>query len=221
MELLALGVSHKTAPVAVRERLAFSDNEARRFLDELVREDAQEAVVISTCNRTELYVVASDPVQAEPHLRRAAELAGSSASGPVLQWAELLQSLGRSEEAERLFGRAQQQSPDNPRVQLGLARLAFDRNALEECRSLLVHAEANPSTRKAAHALLAEVCQRLGDRAGAERELNLVASLPDDLDWPDPFRDEVARLRVGELALFRQASQLLRAGQRPALALLP
>jgi len=65
MELLALGVSHKTAPVAVRERLAFSDSEARRFLEELVHEDAQEAVVISTCNRTELYVVANDPVQAE------------------------------------------------------------------------------------------------------------------------------------------------------------
>ena len=38
MELLALGVSHKTAPVAVRERLAFSDSEARRFLEELVHE---------------------------------------------------------------------------------------------------------------------------------------------------------------------------------------
>jgi glutamyl-tRNA reductase len=65
VELLALGVSHKTAPVAVRERLAFSDPEARRFLEELVPDAAQEAVVISTCNRTELYVVASDPVQAE------------------------------------------------------------------------------------------------------------------------------------------------------------
>jgi glutamyl-tRNA reductase len=66
MELLALGVSHKTAPVAVRERLAFSDAEARRFSEELLRGgDAQETVVISTCNRTELYVVASDPVQAE------------------------------------------------------------------------------------------------------------------------------------------------------------
>src|SRR4051794_41198347 len=65
MELLGLGVSHKTAPVAVRERLAFSDAEARGFLEQLVAEDAQEAVVISTCNRTELYVVASDPVQAE------------------------------------------------------------------------------------------------------------------------------------------------------------
>src|SRR3954453_22481399 len=65
MELLALGVSHKTAPVAVRERLAFSDAEARRFLEQLVAEAAQEAGVISTCTRTELYVVASDPVQAE------------------------------------------------------------------------------------------------------------------------------------------------------------
>jgi glutamyl-tRNA reductase len=66
MELLALGVSHKTAHVAVRERLAFSDTEARRFLEQLLGEDAaQEAVVISTCNRTELYVVANDPVQAE------------------------------------------------------------------------------------------------------------------------------------------------------------
>src|SRR4051794_25530330 len=65
MELLGLGVSHKTAPVAVRERLAFSDAEARGFLEQLVAEDAQEAVVISTCNRTEIYVVASDPVQAE------------------------------------------------------------------------------------------------------------------------------------------------------------
>jgi glutamyl-tRNA reductase len=66
MELLALGVSHKTAPVAVRERLAFSDAEARRFVEELLGADAaQEAVVISTCNRTELYVVANDPVQAE------------------------------------------------------------------------------------------------------------------------------------------------------------
>jgi glutamyl-tRNA reductase len=65
MELLALGVSHKTAHVAARERLAFSDPEARRFLEELVGDGVQEAVLISTCNRTELYVVAADPVEAE------------------------------------------------------------------------------------------------------------------------------------------------------------
>jgi glutamyl-tRNA reductase len=66
MELLALGVSHKTAPVAVRERLAFTEPEARRFSAELLGSGAvDEAVIISTCNRTELYVVSPDPVQAE------------------------------------------------------------------------------------------------------------------------------------------------------------
>jgi glutamyl-tRNA reductase len=68
-ELLLLGVSHKTAPVAVRERLAFSDRETERFLAELMAtESVQEAVTISTCNRMEIYVVVSDPVNAETEL---------------------------------------------------------------------------------------------------------------------------------------------------------
>ena len=65
-ELLCLGISHKTAPVALRERLAMTDTQAERFLREAVEDPAlDEAVVISTCNRTELYVVGRDPVQAE------------------------------------------------------------------------------------------------------------------------------------------------------------
>ena len=68
-ELLALGISHKSAPVALRERLAFSEGQAQRFARELVAGDeVREAVVISTCNRTEIYVVASEPVQAEAEL---------------------------------------------------------------------------------------------------------------------------------------------------------
>ena len=65
-EVLALGVSHKTAPVAVRERLALTPGSVPGFLRD-VRGVAgvQEAVAISTCNRTEVYVVASDPVEAE------------------------------------------------------------------------------------------------------------------------------------------------------------
>src|SRR5205807_4820013 len=51
--LLALGVSHKTAPVALRERLALPEGRAAAFLSELVSHDAvREAVAISTCNRT-------------------------------------------------------------------------------------------------------------------------------------------------------------------------
>jgi glutamyl-tRNA reductase len=65
-ELLALGISHKTAPVALRERLAFTEQEASEFAKTLTASaEVREAVVISTCNRTEVYLVVGDPVQAE------------------------------------------------------------------------------------------------------------------------------------------------------------
>ncbi len=65
-ELLAIGVSHKTAPVEVRERLALTDARAAEFLRDLRgAAEIQEAVAISTCNRTELYLVVGDPVEAE------------------------------------------------------------------------------------------------------------------------------------------------------------
>ncbi len=64
--LLALGVSHKTAPLALRERLALPEGRATGVLSELVAGEAVgEAVVLSTCNRTELYLHAADPVEAE------------------------------------------------------------------------------------------------------------------------------------------------------------
>jgi glutamyl-tRNA reductase len=65
-ELLALGISHKTAPVALRERLAFTEHEAIEFARQATATaEVREAVVISTCNRTEVYVVVGDPVRAE------------------------------------------------------------------------------------------------------------------------------------------------------------
>ena len=65
-ELLAIGVSHKTAPVEVRERLALPEARAAEFMREARgTEEIGEAVAISTCNRTELYLVVEDPVEAE------------------------------------------------------------------------------------------------------------------------------------------------------------
>ena len=65
-ELLALGVSHKTAPLGLRERMALTEGRAVGVLGELLeREEILEAAAISTCNRTELYLVVSDPVEAE------------------------------------------------------------------------------------------------------------------------------------------------------------
>jgi glutamyl-tRNA reductase len=65
-EVLAIGVSHKTAPVEVRERVALTEARATEFLRDLRGTgDVQEAVAISTCNRTELYLVVGNPVEAE------------------------------------------------------------------------------------------------------------------------------------------------------------
>ncbi len=65
-ELLALGASHKTAPLALRERIALTEGGAEAFVRELTAHDAiGEAVALSTCNRTELYLLVRDPVEAE------------------------------------------------------------------------------------------------------------------------------------------------------------
>src|SRR6202030_160776 len=65
-ELLALGISHKTAPVALRERLAFTEREASEFARQATATaEVREAVVISTCTRTEVYLVVGDAVRAE------------------------------------------------------------------------------------------------------------------------------------------------------------
>ncbi len=65
-ELLVFGTSHHTAPVALRERLALPDARAEVLLRELGEHEAiLEAVALSTCNRTELYLVVGDPVEAE------------------------------------------------------------------------------------------------------------------------------------------------------------
>jgi len=65
-ELLLLGTSHKTAPVSLRERLALTAHRAAAFLGELTAAPGiREAAAISTCNRTEVYLVVTDPVQAE------------------------------------------------------------------------------------------------------------------------------------------------------------
>ena len=56
MSLYALGMNHQTAPLAVRERVVFHVERQHEALAELKRDLAQEAAILSTCNRTELYL---------------------------------------------------------------------------------------------------------------------------------------------------------------------
>ena len=61
MQLLILGLNHKTAPVEVREHFAISRQAVRDGLENLNEyEGISEAVVLSTCNRSEMYAVVDD-----------------------------------------------------------------------------------------------------------------------------------------------------------------
>jgi len=57
MEIVVVGVNHKAAPVAVREMLAFTPSQTDSALSAL-HERTTECVLLSTCNRTEMYAVA-------------------------------------------------------------------------------------------------------------------------------------------------------------------
>ena len=65
MQLVALGLNHHTAPLALREQVAFGVEKVADALRELkARRIAREAAILSTCNRTELYVATDAPQEA-------------------------------------------------------------------------------------------------------------------------------------------------------------
>ena len=63
MKLLIAGLSHKTAPVHLREKLAISEASLPDALHELQKLGAAEAVILSTCNRVEIAVTAQEELQ--------------------------------------------------------------------------------------------------------------------------------------------------------------
>jgi glutamyl-tRNA reductase len=78
VRLLALGVSHHHAPLEVRERLYLQDGQAAELAEAL-----GEAVVLSTCNRTEIYLVGADPEQAREQLE---ERSGLELEAVLARW---------------------------------------------------------------------------------------------------------------------------------------
>lgn len=61
MQMLAIGLNHKTTPVNVRESVAFSESELSKALLKLsFYEGIGEIILLSTCNRTEFYVITPD-----------------------------------------------------------------------------------------------------------------------------------------------------------------
>src|SRR5215831_12271910 len=101
IDLLLVGVSHKTAPVAVRERLTVDPEAIAAALTELTGlAQVREAVMLATCNRVELYVAADDADRAAAGL---AEVLARRAGVGVPELAEHLYQHRDSAAVRHLF----------------------------------------------------------------------------------------------------------------------
>lgn len=82
MGIIVSGINHHTAPVEIRERLSFDNELARQANQQLVEKGIlQEALVLSTCNRTEIYGVIDDFSALNgqiPHFISEVKLAGNA-----------------------------------------------------------------------------------------------------------------------------------------------
>jgi glutamyl-tRNA reductase len=100
-EILALGASHKTAAIELREKLALPAGRASRVLFELTGLEAvHEAAALFTCNRTELYLVTTEPGEAESE---ALGILSRQAGPPPAELLEAMYSLHADAAVEHLF----------------------------------------------------------------------------------------------------------------------
>ena len=69
MHILLTGLNHETAPLEIREQVSFSKEQLSEALP-LLADRVGEGVILSTCNRTEVYTVAEEPPEATGEVRR-------------------------------------------------------------------------------------------------------------------------------------------------------
>jgi glutamyl-tRNA reductase len=83
LHIAVIGLNHATAPLPVREGIAFADTEVTGALENLAAIDnVTECVLLSTCNRTEVYIVSADPAHS---LHSVAAVIDSAKNANVLE----------------------------------------------------------------------------------------------------------------------------------------
>jgi tetratricopeptide (TPR) repeat protein len=142
-------------------------------------------------------------------LEKATALACERPDAPRLALAELNLETGRFDEAERHLKKVLEANPQHVAARLRLAELSDVRGQPREVRQQLEPCLTNAHTARRAHTLLARAERQLGDTAVAEAATRTLASLPPDLNWPDPFATEAAQYRIGRKAWNDQAQQCL------------
>jgi len=155
--ILMIGLNHKVAPLEVRERLAFGADHIQDVLKDLLGKESacvKEAALLSTCNRSELYICPSDAIQAEARLF---DFLASHAGLPADQLQTMVYVMRSEEAAQHLM-----------RVSAGLDSLVLGENEiLGQVRSAGDAAQAAGTTGPFLSALFRYAIQA-GKRARAE-----------------------------------------------------
>jgi Flp pilus assembly protein TadD len=160
------------------------------------------------------------PLSAVSNLQRAVRLQSSASpaappedSAPRLRLAAALLELGRVDEAETQFRHVRERRPGSAPAALGLGKIADAEDRSLEAAAYLEQAVQDPTTRKAAHRLLASIYERLGRTNEARRLAAVLARLPNDAALADPLIADLERLKVGEHAAIDQADEWIKSGR--------
>ena len=147
-----------------------------------------------------------------PALRRAVVLCPDDPAAVRLRLAGLLVKQGDLDGAEQNYRELLARGVGQAGGHLGLARIAVFRGNPAEAARELQNCLDNPSVRRAANLLLAEVKERLGDPTAAQAAMRQAALLPPDAPWPDPFLAELAAQKADTQTLMRRAQKMQSAG---------
>jgi tetratricopeptide (TPR) repeat protein len=148
------------------------------------------------------------PDEAIPLLERAVQRAGSQAA-MRLRLAETLFEQNRLDEAEAQFRMVPESDPHHARACVGQARIALARDDPRAAVVLLIQASETAPQESPVAVLLAEAYHRMGDEGAARKALPDGRQPSEEFEWPDPYIEQMAELRVGLKARIATARQLL------------
>ena len=151
MKLQMVGCSHQSADVQVRERLAFSPEQARTALQQLRQQFPQsEAVLISTCNRMELYVASADDQECPTHQEVIHFLADFHGLDPIDLFDDVLERSGEDSIRHLFTVAASLDSMVVGEAQiLSQVKQAYEMATAGDCTGPLTHAAFQASIRVA------------------------------------------------------------------------
>lgn len=177
MSVLALGVSFRRAPVALLERLTFGDEEYTKAYHHLSGlESIRESVILSTCNRVEVYAEVARYHEGFQEMKR---FLSEARDVPMEEFADPLYSHYEDEASEHLFG-----------VAAGIDSMVVgEPQILSQVRAAIRRAEAEGAVGPVLSALFRRAA-RVGRRARQETSIG---------SSPSAFVEAGARLAAGHL----------------------